>query len=116
MKIQVNIEKHIVKGFDIIGRPNCRKSVMSAIEKYRIVAGRDFTIGYNLEKRRKVVKMMEVPIVGKNGRPTKKTELRRVVVTQAHWTANVYVIPNELLKMAGKRVLQHHRHFILVPM
>ena len=65
---------------------------------------RDFVRVYNIEKRRKVVKVVTDSKKLKKG-------IKREIVTPSHWVATYYDFPLELLKVAKIRVVQGTRTF-----
>jgi hypothetical protein len=65
---------------------------------------RDFVRVYNIEKRRKVVKVVTDPKKLKKG-------IKREIVTPSHWVVTYYDFPLELLKVAKIRVVQGTRTF-----
>jgi hypothetical protein len=73
---------------------------------YGLVALRNdnFVRVYNIEKRRKVVKVVTDPKKLKKG-------IKREIVTPSHWVATYYDFPLELLKVAKIRVVQGTRTF-----
>lgn len=62
-----------------------------------------YVVGLNFTKVRRKVKVNQ----------DRKGE--REVVRDSHWIGYKYLIPIELLKLGGLKVVQHKRHFDIVP-
>jgi len=118
MELRIKINPQHISGFDFIGRPRNHREIMNKIAQIQNTAYRagNKTVVYNLEKHRKVVeqKMVKVPMPDrpKGSRATVMVK-QHVVVTPAHWTANVYVFDKSVLHDAGLTVWQKTRHFVM---
>lgn len=66
--------------------------------------------GIHLEKRRKKVARVLITKGSKKGRY--KTE----IIHPAHWVGKVYYFDEALLKAANVKIVQHARHFDIVPL
>ncbi len=112
MQINVKVKPQVLAGFDIIGRPHTRADIMAKVAKVKVNNWRGATVAYNLQKNRK-----KVALTTKRKKINGKMQSVQVrqVVQPAHWSGHVYVFDDNLLKMAGLRVIQFPRNFLLVP-
>jgi len=87
---------------------NCHYTYARYCNGY-ITDNAQYVVGLNFTKVRRKVKVNQV----RQGRRARKGD--REVVRESHWIGYKYLIPVELLKLGGLKVVQHKRHFDIVP-
>lgn len=66
--------------------------------------------GIHLEKRRKKVARVLIT------KGSKKGKYKSEIIHPAHWVGKVYYFDEALLKAANVKIVQHARHFDIVPL
>ena len=66
--------------------------------------------GIHLEKRRKKVARVLIT------KGSKKGQYKSEIIHPAHWVGKVYYFDEALLKAANVKIVQHARHFDIVPL
>lgn len=141
MKLTTTIKPQYTGTTDFFGHPFSRLGILKYICGNRTQSHGIFGNGYvsgrddenirvfNIEKRRKKVKVLETPrkltqkqahkegIHTSHCHPVRgaKVIITREVVSKATWIGYYYDIPVMLLKLMGLRVIQGERTFKLVP-
>lgn len=112
MQIKFDIKPTVIDK-DFMDRTYDRACIRRKIADYTAGAfRRDVVVAYNMQKwRRKSTTILKA--VKKNGKVT-TVPTRVSIRDKTYWTANVYTFPQDLLDMAGLRVVQYKHHFTLV--
>lgn len=112
MQIKFDIKPTVIDK-DFMGRTYNRADIRRKIADYTAGAfRRDVVVAYNMQKwRRKSATVLKKKRV--NGKYT-MVPTRVSIRDKTYWTANVYTFPQNLLDMAGLRVVQYKHHFTLI--